>query len=410
MKLLISVLFLLISLCSYGQGDWQSGFIIQHSNDTLFGLIDNRDSKDNSMQCFFKKEVHSEVKVFRPNDIKGFRFADGKFYLSKRVAEKGQKNSYFLEFMVSGKLSLYHMKDDKSRYFLEKDTAIYELMNTETIVEVKGTRMLSENKEYLGQLKALMMDAYIKKEIENLAFRPKPLINITTTYHNKVCPDQECIVYTKKFAPVKVKLSIIGGAAVNKINFGKEVTSDFGVSPFLGFRFDFLNIIPWYERLSLTLDVGVLQFSSYTLSGEKGKYNYVTYKGEEYTIANGAVVFDPVKSLDVDVMAYILRLPLTLNYTLAKGKISPYISTGCLNMFMLSQSRNLFYNDFETKFGKTIPNHHIGLVGKAGVKYNLSNKKMVNFDVAYERTSTLDINEVYKFRYSSINLSIGYTF
>lgn len=117
----------------FGQNDWKPGFVIENSGDTLTGYIDFRDSRSNSMQCIFKRGMDAEAQAFRPVDLKSYRFTDGIFFISGKIKTGESEDTVFLQFLIQGKVNIYHFKDNEDRYFIEKDSALYELNNTEEI-------------------------------------------------------------------------------------------------------------------------------------------------------------------------------------------------------------------------------------------------------------------------------------
>jgi len=213
---LFFVLFLVVAVMNcYSQNDWKSGYIIKNSGDTVFGLIDNRDSKINSLHCYFRKDGLSETTIFGPTDITGYRFNDGKFFISKEIQGEDSTRKMFLEFLIEGKVDVFHYQDDNSHYFIEKDGKLYELKNTSEIREINGTNYNIDKKEYLATMNFLMQDANIQPIIYGSKLDSKSLINVAKIYHERVCAEEKCIVYEKKIVPIHVCFGIQLDAGLN---------------------------------------------------------------------------------------------------------------------------------------------------------------------------------------------------
>ena len=154
--LIFVLLFLMSAMNGYSQNDWKSGYIIKNSGDTVFGLIDTRDSKSNSIHCYFRKDALSETKHYGPAELSGYRFTDGKFFVSKNIAREDSIQKLFLEFLIEGKVNVFHYQNDSSHFFLEKDGKLYNLKNTTIIKDIRGTKYYIDKKEYLEMLNTLM--------------------------------------------------------------------------------------------------------------------------------------------------------------------------------------------------------------------------------------------------------------
>lgn len=320
----------------YSQNDWKSGYIIKNSGDTVFGWIDNRDSKTNTNHCYFRKDEHSETTHFDPTELSGYRFNDGKFFVSKNIAGNDSIHQLFLEFLIEGKVNVFHYKDGNSHFFLEKAGKLYELKNTTIIKDINGTKYYIDVKEYMVMLNTLMKDANIQSLIDKSKLDSKSLIKIAKNYHERVCTDEQCIIYERKSNPIHVNLGFQIGESYNRFNFGDELISDYSLSSSLGCRVEFENIISYYENLSLQVDFTVQKFSKYNFI-EKNKFTTLSYNGAYYTIYDETYPNEQ-KNIDIDLNAVVLKFPIVVNYTFSKGRIRPYLGLGVSNTVVLSQN------------------------------------------------------------------------
>ena len=406
-QFLFFVFFSVITVMNvYSQNDWKSGYIIKNSGDTVFGWLDNRDSKSNSGHCYFRKDKISETIHYGPADIAGFRFNDGKFFVSKNIADGDSIQKFFLEFLIEGKVNVFHYQNDSSHFFLEKEGKIYDLKNTTIIKDIRGTKYYIDKKEYQVMLNTLMKDANMQSLIDKSRLDSKSLIKIAKNYHEKVCTDEQCIIYEKKTKPVHATLGFQIGESINRFNFGNELISDYSLSTYLGFRAEFENIISYEENLSLMVDLTVQKFSKYNFR-ERDKYTTISYNGQYYTIFDNTYNED-LKSINIDLKAVELKLPLVVNYTFSKGKIRPYIGVGISNTIVLSQNKEFIYLTLVQKYNQSIPTYSMGIVGRAGCKYALKNNHTIYTDLNIDYSQNFNTNEFLRLNNNLYSFTVGY--
>jgi hypothetical protein len=409
MKRLLSfaVIIILTVIDCLSQNDWKPGYIISNSNDTVHGFIDNRDSKSNSKRCYFRKEDSGEKELFKPEDISGFRFINGKFFISKTIPVEDSKRRVFLEFVVHGKADIFHYKDDDDYYFIEKEGKLFELKNTSEIQRTEATKLVSEKtvehekKEYIGVLNFLMYDAKMQSEINNSTLDTRSLINIAKKYHERVCSGEQCIVYEKK-SNMHVKWGFHFGESMNSFNFGDRFATNYGISTFAGSRIKIENAFNWEENISFSADITFHRFSKYEL--HQISYNsIVVYNNLEYTISPGS-------KLNVDLELTALKIPITVNYTFYRGKVRPYIGLGLSNTFILSQNKNFIYRDFYNSFKKSVPSNLIlGLVGKIGSEFIFKNTQSIYFDISMDYSQNSQTG-AFLFTNKLFSITTGYAF
>ena len=407
-KFFIFVLFsALIVLNCYSQNDWKAGYIIKNSGDTVFGMIDNRDSKSNSNHCYFRKDEVSKTIQYGPTELEGYKFNDGKFYVSKNIAVGDSIQKFFLEFLIEGKVNIFHYQNDSSHFYLEKDGKLYVLKNTTIIQDIRGTKYYIDKKEYLEMLNTLMKDANMQSLIDKSRLDSKSLIKIAKNYHERVCSDEQCIIYEKKIKPIHATLGFQIGESINRFNFGNELISDYSLSTYLGFRAEFENIISYEENLSLMVDLTVQKFSKYNFR-ERDKYTTISYNGQYYTIFDNTYNED-LKSINIDLKAVELKLPVVVNYTFSKGKIRPYIGVGISNTIVLSQNKEFIYLTLVQKYNQSIPTYSMGIVGRAGCKYALKNNHTIYTDLNIDYSQNFNTNEFLRLNNNLYSFTVGYT-
>ena len=84
-KRLPTALLMLLSLCAVvnAQRNFKSGYIITLTGDTIKGYIDSRGDIKNYKRCVFKENEENSSAEYSPEEIRAYRFIDGKFFISK---------------------------------------------------------------------------------------------------------------------------------------------------------------------------------------------------------------------------------------------------------------------------------------------------------------------------------------
>jgi len=210
MKLRFLLLIFIPSLC-LAQRDFRPGYIIIQPGDTLFGKIDYRGDKRMGTTCDFQTETGG-IRTFSPYNIFGFRFIDGKYYVSRNVKNEGK---LFLEYLINAKLNIYYLRDiTGDRYFIEKEgNQLVELPYKEEYVIIDGKEYKSTTTQHKEILKFFTQETpELEAKIKTIK-KPhhKNLISFAEQYHNIVCEDEKCVIYEKKLPPVKVNFELAGG-------------------------------------------------------------------------------------------------------------------------------------------------------------------------------------------------------
>ena len=210
--------------------DFKPGYIISLKGDTLQGMIDYRNDLKMSKTCrFIPKNATSEV-VYKPNEIKGFRFENGKFFVSRDLkAVDNQPVTLFLEYLIHGKVDVYYYKDVKgNHYLIEKEgRELTELPPSEEKIKTDSTGVayFDKSNKFIGILLLYMSDIpSMNKEIsETTEPSHESLIKLAKDYHKASCGDYSCIIYEKKESLVHLKLELVAGIQY----IGNSVTEEY---------------------------------------------------------------------------------------------------------------------------------------------------------------------------------------
>lgn len=387
-----------------GQSNFINGYIITNSSDTIFGLINLVGPVVNSNSCFFKINEKSDIIKYSPLDIKGYRFIDGKYYVSKTISyhsnsnetkvsriEFDRKNStyyynqrlsdqdssmkesseqkdivtktVFLEYLIDGKVDFYvfFKAQNNPIYFVKTDRdTLIEMLNTKAVLKNQyNDEYFVEKKEYFGTLTNALHDCEgIQSKIAYTNLNNESLIKLAQYYHSKTCndPNEECIVYEKKNR--KTVISIIPVVNYSRLNV---TYSDFARA----YNYDFSN----QKKLSYGVLISFSNFQYFNnhLSSNIGfliqKQHFVS--DDEYTIMDFTV----------------LKIPVGLNLTfMQKMKFQPFLGLEVSPNIRLSKEVESNYNTRSDQ----IKNIIFMFSGKAGFNYYFSPKVFLTTSFKYE--------------------------
>lgn len=124
-------LILGVSHLVMAQSNFQQGFIITLKNDTIYGLVDSRVDQKQALLCSFKKDRKAPVEKYKPGEIYGYRFLNGKYYVSKQVKINGEDKMLFLEYVVNGIADLYFAKyKNRNSFYIQKEDDLHPIAST----------------------------------------------------------------------------------------------------------------------------------------------------------------------------------------------------------------------------------------------------------------------------------------
>ncbi len=400
----LSILSLLFCQKGFSQENWKPGYIILTKGDTIYGQIQNRDSKSNAQKCVFKISEDQKTKDYHPEDLIGYRINGGKYFVSRSVPMINEGNPLFFEFLIKGKVKVYHVMELSSRYFIEKDGDIHELLNSEIKIKSDGKTYTKSKKEYIGILNYLFSDASVDLKVETKNLDTKSIIEVSKKYHENVCPNELCTIYEMPEFKLETSFGVFAGVFRNTLDFG-YVESGIGSGIILGTRLMIENPFLWSERISISADLTLSSYRRYELRSNE-LHRSITYNGVNYRVYKNG----PDTTLNVNLKTYALKIPVSIQYNLGNKRISPYIGAGLLNVFIIKQNKDFVYHLYEERFGHSIPIYHVGFQGKLGAKYKLKNGGSAFIEMHYEISENLDANEFLRLKNTSLSFVAGYYF
>jgi hypothetical protein len=330
LRLFLFLLFILTTfLNGTSQSSFRPGYYITWENDTVYGFIDYRGEVRNSSFCLFKKDETSEPKRYEPADIQAYRFTDSKYYVSRSIILQGQEKQVFLEFLVNGITNLYFYRDiNYYSYFIENKNGEWLELTNDVITEHrvgKGEIHRNSNR-YIGLLRATFADSpEIQPQIDRASLAHKSLINLTKTYHDFVCTDdEECIIYEKKLPLMKVRIAPVVRGGVAFLSFREGIHSNYNFNPI------------FYPSAGILLNASLPRMNeklSFEVELDVNSYNF----HGSYEEQNRAIM----EYYDAYIDIISLQPSLAVKYTFPTRKIKPTISAGVSTEIFASTDQNI---------------------------------------------------------------------
>lgn len=294
-SLLVSLFGLTVLTHLSAQKNLVNGYILKSQFDTVYGIIDDKNYYRNSLYCEFSENRVDSLIRYYPGEIYGYRFTNGKYYISKNISIDGKDSAFFLEFLVHGELDFYFRQDNQrlNQYYVsKKGSQILPLDYSLEIIHRDGKMYQKENRKYIDVLEYLTVGhPEIQNEIQNLNVpEHKNLINFAEEYQDLVCKDEKCIIYEKKMR-YRVLIEIAGGYKI--ISFENDYYRSSG-TPFLG-----INLYINNPRFSERSYFGIGYF----------------YEGKSIIDSSGVTYHN-------------FKIPLTYGYSSSRSGFSPVFHAG----------------------------------------------------------------------------------
>ncbi|WP_346854426.1 hypothetical protein [uncultured Draconibacterium sp.] len=390
----VAFIVLIMSAQAFSQSHFKPGYIITNQNDSINGYINYRSNNKNTFECEFKKDIHSESQKYSANDILAYRFTGSKYYVSHKLHSNDSAN-IFLEYLIDGIVDLFFYCDSKGEHYLiqKENESLVEMTNEYKPVYKNGNQFAYNTKQYVGILKNTFKDCpEILDEVEDVSFYQNQLIRITKDYHNEVCDDKSCIVYSKNKSKLLFNYGVIAGVSIPKLSFKhlklmEDLNDDLTSTTPLNFGAFITVADPQIsEKISL--------------------YGEASFEKNKFTADAVDISYTSLKVI-----------PLAIRYAVPEQKISPVFMFGLIINNMLNLKNTGILEDTNCiEKGRL----QAGVVGGIGTEFNIFSDSRIFFMVRGEylggehynvwRTLATGGNEThadFKSRTTSINFSIG---
>lgn len=379
--ILIALFFVCTEL--QAQNAFISGYILSKESDTIRGLVNDQNWRENPREIIFKAGVNEEDEVFTASDIKGFGiwneieehyravnmeidFSPIKTNdLSYNKERKLVRISVFLRVRILGPINLYELKDtiQKEHFFVQKGNGkiaelVYHRFLDDDAIQ---TAAYKSNNRYQDQLYEMMIDCegISLSDTRKLEYRLFNINRIIQNYNECVAPEQ--YQYVSKKEKPKFKFGFVGGTSYSFVNFGPGVPAglssiqyDFSLGYLVGLGLDI--------QLSRNLGRNSIRIESIIHSRR--------YKAQWSGIDNSSFS----KSM--------LQTNYIYQYKKINRKVNPHLGAG-LSIYLSSEKNNQISPNEIKRTVQYIVSNKVGKIGIAGIVNSGLEYRNVYLDFRY---------------------------
>lgn len=328
-SLSIILLLLIAGFSSQAQSDFREGYLLTTANDTIRGLLNKGLKENNSKFIQFKADEHAEVKEYSPNQLNAYQFRDDALYISRKVWNKDvYLGKVFMEALVTGSASLYAHQGDY--YVTKSDSTEVKLKRVEKKSLAAGREVISIEYEGVGSLNYLLSDcSLLKKGLDQRRISEKTLTKHIVAYNE--CKGASYSETKKSMDRKAVTFGVGAGFNASSLRFSKNADT----FPYLR-NGSFSSFGPSVMASAYLTSPGLSEKLSFRIDMIYSSFNYAAlvikswgYQGA-YTEKN-----------DIAIKLHTLSLPVSMQYTIKEGKLSPYLNFGASFNYHLSASNSL---------------------------------------------------------------------
>lgn len=326
---------LLFAQQSFAQSNYIEGYVVTLSQDTLRGLIDNKDWERSPKYIKFRKDQAAEPIVYHPGQISAFYLSTNEYYLARsvsidkspvdvsRMTPRAQplvvKDTVFLQASATGKVSLYYYVDEsmKEHFYVQKEGSALDELILKRMLNEQNQLIVLER--YKGQLSFYLSDcSEAQKAATRVTLQQSKLQKLITDYN--VCVGGKGAGtsgnYSRKLEKLAIKPGLIVGYARTALSF----------------RGSYLENIDFSSSknpvLGASLNIGLLRsLRQWSLHNEL-LYRPYKLSGIEKIVEE--IVFD---------LSY-LKLVTMIRWKYPFGLVRPFVNLGMANSFALVAKSN----------------------------------------------------------------------
>jgi hypothetical protein len=380
------LIFSAISICGFAQDNYLPGYIIKLNGDTINGFIDTDRPINNFLYCSFRAKQDSKPINYNANEISGYRYIDGKYFVSKEIqSDSVKKVKVFFQWLINAKINIYSFLNENSKvsYFAEtQNNQLIELKDSKVEkFDEYNVKYEINKREYIGILTSLMHDC---KEmipiINNSQLNDKSLINVVKTYTEKVCNNSKSVVFESPKQRSKSAIFIVIGNSWSITNLND-------ISLFKSNEYSEKNSV----LLGLNYSTSNLSYLSKHISFQTGIY-----------FSNYSII---IKDRSEPELSFIsIQIPFLVDYSIFIHNAEPFCSAGVQLLFKMNQKLN---NDYLKAVSAISYGPCLGL----GFKYKISKNYISQFNLSYTYAYKYLFGwQKYFSNIFSIQLKIGYLF
>lgn len=419
---LIGIILFITQFGVFAQ-EWGKGQIISLGNDTLTGLVATGIGEEMHEVCYFKPDLQSGTQVLEIKTIQSLAFEKGQVFESKEVKTNKRSGFYLVESLLKGIINLYYLNSIDSVKYQKTENKL-KIDNTTKKVGIYIAEMTSKKNKMVELISPetsnsssitkkrndrtllLIFDDHpdMIRAIAKANYTRNDLIQLFKKYHDLICKDYECIIYSQKKANHRLSISPYLCFDLNQLQF-------YELNFNTGSRWQYINkfqaamqvtssynIIPFSEKMQLNIGVRLAKVNFEKISFPEPISLSGTYQKYFYSVSG-----------------YQIMPTLSISYIFFKYKIKPIIELGTYASFLVDQNNasvSLYLDKYVTENKFTYDSPIGGIFVATGTNIKIHNKHIIPIRFTYS-FSPIDFrltNEHGAFGYSFFTFKAGYTF
>lgn len=211
-SLLFTTVLLFISFnLAFSQTEFRKGSVITKDGVTISGNVDYRGDVLMSNICKFQNTATGEIVKYSPDDLKGYYFEDGKYFVTKEI----NGNKSFFQLLFEGPVNIYFSKSTgEDLYYIESaEDGLSPLPYKMRSFNSEGKTVSQPTTVHQGTLLHYMKDAPELSEKINQMGRPvdKTLVNLAKEYTRSVTKGDNFNVFQYNKSTFKFKIEPVAG-------------------------------------------------------------------------------------------------------------------------------------------------------------------------------------------------------
>lgn len=384
------MIFFFLPLTVQSQERLLKGYIVTNSQDTISGFlfVPLSGSYKQTLQLS-KTGLKKDVTRYNPTNTKSFHGENGYTLVSKATYVNGEEVYAFFEVLVSGKVTLLKtkLKSFDNRYFLEKDSKLYDL-------GVEKSDLMKTNTYILGVMNAVMGDCNeAKRQIEKRN-NGKAKIAAVVKIYNEACGQH--------FESWKRREGLLLVPAL----FSGVSTSSLRLKP----NSDSYNFLEGNFQSNIDPLFGFLVTAS-----ERSQPTRLAFTGglifipRNYTLTQSITEFGLTESFFVEIKYNEFKLPFLVRYGFRGKKVSPYMDVGITATVNANRNLTNTFNGRPNARTFEISPSQFGFLVGAGIQKGLSSSLSIFIEIKGEITNG-PVNEPFGSRHANLMLLTGIRF
>jgi hypothetical protein len=298
-RLFLAAVFLFFFIAHYSNGQIQNytGYIVLNNRDTVFGILQDRNSHSNSQRIWFKASGSKRFISYESSQLLGFEM-DSVTYFSRPISINKQEKQAFVRPLITARLNIFYFRDRE----------VYVSLDSTQLREIRFVKNKDapENRYYRGLLKSLASDC-ASLNADTIGSSMQSLIRFITEYNK--CKGSAIKTYPTVKTNFKWDLGLVVGQTFSSINlssYDRLEPISFGTT-----RSRLFGVTAHYIRSKAS------NFYSAELSFQE--LNFLGLPEDD----TGSENF-------VQIHSRLARLTLGVNKTIACSWATPYIGLGAL--------------------------------------------------------------------------------